>query len=229
MGLFAIQLITALVTAIGWEMLFAVTRRRGFSLHGLTTALIIVVLFPADLEIWKLVLVLSLGVTLGELLFGGRGFGFLQPATVAAALLVFSFPQSTLAASTQAIALATVPGGALLLGIGLISWRVVLGTVAGLAACIVLTGQTGDVVGIGAALAFGLVFLVCDPVSAAATNPGRWIYGVLSGSLITLFASGSVPTTQAVVFASLLASVFAPLIDHIVVLAHAGRRRLQHV
>ena len=228
-SLFAVQLITALATALGWEALFSATRGRGPSLHGLTTALIIVVLFPVDLAIWQLVLVLSIGVTLGELVFGGRGFGFLQPATVAAAVLVFSFPQSALSPPSSAVAMATIPGAALLLWIGLMSWRVVLGSLAGLAGSLALTGQSADLGAVGAAVAFGLVFLICDPVVAAATNPGRWVYGVLAGSLIVLFSGGAVPTAQAMVFAALLASVFAPLIDHLAVLAHARYRRLRHV
>ncbi|WP_298864053.1 RnfABCDGE type electron transport complex subunit D [uncultured Sulfitobacter sp.] len=228
-GLFAVQLIAAIATAIGWEALFALARHRGFSLHGLTTALIIVVLFPPDLAIWELVLILSLGVTLGELVFGGRGFGFVQPATVAAALLLFSFPQSALTPPSQAVALATLPGAAILIGLQLISWRIIFGAFAGLAVCIALTGQAIDAVSVGAAMAFSLVFLICDPFAAAATNPGRWIYGVLAGSLIALFADGAVPTTQAMVFAAMLASLTAPLIDHLVVLVHARLRRLRHV
>ena len=34
--------------------------------------------------------------------------------------------------------------------------------------------------------AFGIVFMATDPVSAAATNTGKWIYGILIGVLIVL-------------------------------------------
>lgn len=227
-SVFAAQVATALIVALGWEALFAAIRRRLFGVHGMTTALIVTVVIPADLPLWQLVLVLSLGVTLGELIFGGRGFGFVQPATIAASLLVFSFPQVQLAPPSQALALATVPGGALLLLMGLISWRVILSTFVGVAGYLALTGQAVDPMAIITAAAFGTVFLVSDPTSAAATNPGRWVYGLLTGGLIALFSGAAMPTTQAIVFAALLASVFAPLIDHLVVLAHARRRGLLH-
>ena len=76
----------------------------------------------------------------------------------------------------------------------------------------------------GSALAFGLIFLISDPVSSATTDPGRWIYGALGGALIVVFSPVAGVTTEAVVFSALMASVFAPLIDHLVVLAHTRRK-----
>ena len=86
-----------------------------------------------------------------------------------------------------------------------------------------------DPAALGVALAFGLVFLIGHPVAAAATNAGRWIYGALAGGLIALFSQGGTDFAEAVVFASLMASIFAPLIDHLVGLGHAARRRRRHV
>ena len=34
--------------------------------------------------------------------------------------------------------------------------------------------------------AFGLVFMATDPVSAAVTDTGRWIYGLLIGFMVSL-------------------------------------------
>ena len=82
---------------------------------------------------------------------------------------------------------------------------------------------------VATALIFGLVFLICDPVSAAATSVGRWVYGVVAGILIIVFSPVGVPTTDAMVFSALMASVFAPLIDHMVILFHARREMRRHV
>lgn len=226
---YGIHVAWALATALIWETLFAAIGKRGYSFHGVTTALVVIVLIPADLPIWQLVVMLSLGVILGELVFGGRGFGFLNPATVTLSLLVFSFPQVQLVPSTAALAIATLPGAALLLLLGLISGRVVLSTLAGTAAILALIGLPLDGVTIGSALTFGIVFLICDPTAAAATNPGRWVYGLLAGALVVLFSASGDLSSEAVVFASLLASLFAPLIDHLVVLADARRRKVAHV
>ena len=219
-------LVAALMVVLFWEVLFAFVRKRWISVHGLTVALIVAVLAPADLPISQLAVVLSLGLVLGELIFGGRGFGFLAPATVSLSLLVFSFPQAGLASVSPEVALAIVPGAALLLFLGLISWRVILGANLAVLALLALQGLPIDPILIAPALTFGLIFLICDPTAAASTNPGRWLYGVLTGILIALFSSGDGATpTEAVVFAALLSSVFAPLIDHLVILADAARRR----
>lgn len=213
-------------TVVVWDLIFSAVRKRRVGFHGVTVALIVVVFLPADLPLWQLVLTLSLGLVLGEHVFGGRGFGFLSSAAVCLSLLLFSFPHVQLEQVSQSVALATLPGALLLLVFGLISWRVVIGTVAGLVGLLLLLNYELQAVSIGAVLVFGLVFLVSDPTSAASTNPGRWIYGLLASFLILLFSGASAAvTSEGVVFAALMASVFAPLIDHLVVLAHAERKR----
>lgn len=219
------QLIAAVTTVLIWEWVFAFARKQALGFHGVTTALIVVVFVPTDLPLWQLVLALSLGCVLAELIFGGRGFGFLSPATVALALLAFSFPQVQLTAGTLPLALATVPGAAWLLFLGLISWRVVLGVALAIIAMMALNGHDIDPAALVAALTFSTIFLICDPTAAASTNPGRWVYGFLAASLVFLFSQGPFISAQAVVFASLTASIFAPLIDHLVVLAHRRRRK----
>lgn len=219
----AMVLIAAVVVVLIWELLFALLRNRRVGFHGLTVAVIVAVLSPALLPLWQLAIALSLGLVLGELIFGGRGFGFVAPATVTLSVLVVSFPQVGLAPVSAQIALATVPGALFLLYLGLMSWRVVVGVMLALLS---LQGLSLDPIAVATALSFGLVFLVCDPVAAASTNPGRWLYGALTGLLIALFSAGNgAITTEALVFAALLSSIFAPLIDHLVVLADAARRR----
>lgn len=227
-GAYALHLVVAMSTALIWENIFGAVRKRGNSFHGVTTALTIVVFIPFDVAVWQLIVMLSLGVILGELVFGGRGFGFLNPATVALSLLVVSFPQMQLVASTPQLAIATLPGVALLFFVGLLSWRIVIATLFGATAVLALNGQPLDAVAICTAMTFGVVFLVCDPTAAAATNIGRWVYGFLAGALVVVFSASGNLTSEAIVFASLLASVFAPLIDHLVVLVHAQRRKLAH-
>lgn len=225
---YAVALAAALLVTLAWEAIFAVVRKHPFSFNGLTTALIFVVMIPEVLPMWQLAMMLSLGVIFGELIFGGRGYGFVNPAVIALCLLVFSFPQVQLPVASQSLALAAVPGAILLLLLGLISERVIVGTLAGVVGLLFLAGTDVDILAIVTALGFGLVFLICDPTGAASTNPGRWIYGVLAGGLFVLFAGDDPLTSEAVVFAAMMASVLAPLIDHLVVLAHAKRRGVTH-
>jgi Na+-transporting NADH:ubiquinone oxidoreductase subunit B len=76
--------------------------------------------------------------------------------------------------------------------------------------------------------AFGLVFMATDPVSAAATSTGQWIYGFLAGFLSILVRTVNPAYPEGVMLAILFMNVFAPLIDHFVVKANM-RRRLARV
>lgn len=219
-------LIASLSTAIFWDLVFGAVRKRSYGFHGVTVALVATIMVPLVLPVWQLVLTLSLGLVLGEHIFGGRGFGFLSPATVALALLLFSFTQVQLEPLSQSVAFATFPGALLLLLFGLIQWRIVVAVLACLVLLTLSFGYEVDFLSIGIAVIFGLSFLICDPVSAAATNLGRWYYGLLAGLLVFVFSGsdGSL-TPGGVIFASLGAGVFAPLIDRLVVIAHTRKRR----
>ncbi len=72
--------------------------------------------------------------------------------------------------------------------------------------------------------AFGMIFLATDPVSAAMTDPGRWIYGLFIGVMIVLIRVTNSSHLDGVMFAILLGNIFAPLIDYLVVRANIRRR-----
>jgi Na+-transporting NADH:ubiquinone oxidoreductase subunit B len=226
----AAVLVTALVTSLIWDMAFALIRGRSPSWHSLSTALIITILIPSALPLWQVALAASFGMVFGELVFGGRGYGIVSAAAAAAGFLVFSFSGAELSGSSQALALATLPGAVLLLAGGLVSWRVLISVVAVLVVAGFAEGEISGFLETGIAVAFGLVFLIGDPVAAASTNLGRWFYGVLAGLLIVVFdtVAGAAVAPAAIVFASLLASLFAPLIDHAAVAVIIRRRRQAH-
>jgi len=73
--------------------------------------------------------------------------------------------------------------------------------------------------------AFGTAFMATDPVSAAYTNGGRYIYGFLIGVLIVLVRVVNPAFPGGVMLAILFMNVFAPLIDHFVMQGHIKRRR----
>jgi Na+-transporting NADH:ubiquinone oxidoreductase subunit B len=72
--------------------------------------------------------------------------------------------------------------------------------------------------------AFGIVFMATDPVSAAQTNRGKWIYGFLIGIMIVLIRVFNPAYPEGVMLAILLMNVFAPLIDYYVVEANIKKR-----
>lgn len=76
--------------------------------------------------------------------------------------------------------------------------------------------------------AFGAVFMATDPVSAAQTNTGKWIYGALTGVMVVVIRVFNPAYPEGTMLAILLMNVFAPLIDHYVVNANI-RRRLKRI
>lgn len=73
-------------------------------------------------------------------------------------------------------------------------------------------------------LAFGMVFMATDPVSAAMTNKGRWIYGALIGFMAIMIRVVNPAFPEGIMLAILFGNIFAPLIDYFVVQANSKRR-----
>ena len=72
--------------------------------------------------------------------------------------------------------------------------------------------------------AFGAVYMATDPVTAAQTNRGKWIYGLLIGILAVLIRVLNPAYPEGMMLAILLMNVFAPLIDYYVVKANINKR-----
>jgi Na+-transporting NADH:ubiquinone oxidoreductase subunit B len=73
-------------------------------------------------------------------------------------------------------------------------------------------------------VAFGLVFMATDPVSAAHTEPGKWVYGALIGVITVIIRVLNPAYPEGIMLAVLFMNVFAPLIDHVVVQSNKKRR-----
>jgi Na+-transporting NADH:ubiquinone oxidoreductase subunit B len=71
---------------------------------------------------------------------------------------------------------------------------------------------------------FGAVFMATDPVTAAQTNKGKWIYGFLIGFVSIMIRVFNPAYPEGVFLAILLMNVFAPTIDHYVVQGNVKKR-----
>jgi Na+-transporting NADH:ubiquinone oxidoreductase subunit B len=71
---------------------------------------------------------------------------------------------------------------------------------------------------------FGAVFMATDPVTAAQTNKGKWIYGILIGVMAVLIRVVNPAYPEGMMLAILLLNVFAPLIDYYIVDANIRKR-----
>lgn len=72
--------------------------------------------------------------------------------------------------------------------------------------------------------AFGVVFMATDPVTAAQTNTGKYIYGFLVGFLAIMIRVFNPAYPEGMMMAILFMNVMAPLIDHYVVEANMKKR-----
>lgn len=73
--------------------------------------------------------------------------------------------------------------------------------------------------------AFGIVFMATDPVSAAQTEKGKWIYGFLTGIFCIMIRVFNPAFPEGVMLAILFMNVMAPLIDHYVIQANVKKRQ----
>ncbi|MFM8786375.1 MAG: NADH:ubiquinone reductase (Na(+)-transporting) subunit B, partial [Bacteroidota bacterium] len=73
-------------------------------------------------------------------------------------------------------------------------------------------------------LLFGAVFMATDPVTAAHTGTGKWIYGLLVGMMAVMIRVFNPAYPEGIMLAVLFGNVMAPLIDYYVVQANIARR-----
>jgi Na+-transporting NADH:ubiquinone oxidoreductase subunit B len=135
-------------------------------------------------------------------------------------------------------ALACLFGAAFLIFTRIASWRIIVAVFAGLIIpSLLFSGESANpmmsmpwhwhiVVG---GFAFGAVFMATDPVSAAQTNAGKWVFGLLIGFMTWLIRVINPAFPEGIMLAILFANIFAPVIDHFVIRANIKRRLKRHV
>lgn len=124
-------------------------------------------------------------------------------------------------------------GALVLLVTGIGSWRIMLSTLLGTLAIGTLFSVTNitPFEGVGpvdhlfmGSMLFATVFMATDPVTAAQTNIGKFIYGFLIGIFGMVIRVLNPAYPEGWMLAILLMNVFAPTIDHVVLQAHIKRR-----
>ncbi len=76
--------------------------------------------------------------------------------------------------------------------------------------------------------AFGMVYMATDPVSAAMTDTGRWVFGGLVGLMTVLIRVVNPAFPEGIMLAILFSNMFAPTIDYVVIQANIRRRMKRH-
>ncbi len=136
-------------------------------------------------------------------------------------------------------ALACFIGAFILIVTGVGSWRIMFSVTLGTLLTSLLFNAIGSDTNPMMALPFswhvvlggwalGTVFMATDPVTAAQSNLGRYIYGFLIGFLVVMVRVLNPAYPEGMMVSILLMNVFAPLIDHYVVQAHIKRRKARY-
>lgn len=121
-------------------------------------------------------------------------------------------------------------GAIILIFTGVASWKIMLSSVVGA----LFVGWLGYACGgtdvppvyqlVMGGFAFGTVFMATDPVTAAQTEGGKWIYGFLVGALCVTVRLWNPGYAEGMMLAILLMNTFAPLVDYCVTSTTISRR-----
>lgn len=146
-----------------------------------------------------------------------------------------SIPGSMGETSTFAILL----GAIVLIATGIGSWRIMAGVFLGSMAAVftmnLIGSETNQLINMPfhwhmvlGGWAFGLVFMATDPVSAAYTNTGRWIYGLFIGGIAMIARVINPAFPEGMMLAILFMNAFAPTIDYLMIRSNIKRRNLRY-
>jgi len=131
-------------------------------------------------------------------------------------------------------------GALFLVIIGVTSWRVMVGSFLGLIGMAYLTNllapySTNSMLTIPphyhlvmGSFLFGTVFMATEPVTGCHTDRGRWVFGILVGSLTVIIRNINPAYPEGIMLAILLMNAFAPLIDYFVVRGNIKKRLIRY-
>jgi Na+-transporting NADH:ubiquinone oxidoreductase subunit B len=124
-------------------------------------------------------------------------------------------------------------GALILIVTGIGSWRIILSGIIGGYVMALLFNLWGANAFMGldpmhqlvlGGFMFGIVFMATDPVTAAQTVKGQWIYGFLIGFIGILVRVFNPAYPEGMMMAILFMNVMAPLVDHYVIEANISKR-----
>ncbi len=124
-------------------------------------------------------------------------------------------------------------GAIFLVVIKVASWRIMLGMILGAIGTTFLLNAIGTTPFMTVtwhqhflmgSFLFAMAFMATDPVTAASTNKGKWIYGILIGFLGMIIRVMNPAYPEGWMLAILLMNTFAPTIDYFVIDSNIKKR-----
>lgn len=193
--------------------------------------------YPATMSgdsVWTAVDGFSGATALGHAALGG--VAAIQSAGISWWGTFLGFEQGSLGETST---LACMIGGAFLIYTRIANWRIIAGVLAGM----IVTSTLFNIIGSDTdamyampwywhltlgGFAFGTVYMATDPVSAAHTNVGRWVFGALVGFMTVLIRVVNPAFPEGIMLAILFSNIFAPLIDYAVIKVNIAKRVKRH-
>jgi Na+-transporting NADH:ubiquinone oxidoreductase subunit B len=189
--------------------------------------------YPASMSgdaVWTAVDGFAGATALGHAAMGG--VAAIREAGISWWQTFFGFEQGSMGETST---LACMIGAAFLLYTRIANWRIMAGVLVGMIGTSTIMNMIGSSTDIMYSMpwywhltlggfAFGTVYMATDPVSAAHTNTGRWLYGALVGFMTILIRVVNPAFPEGIMLAILFANIFAPLIDYIVIKINIATR-----
>ena len=131
-------------------------------------------------------------------------------------------------------------GALFLVYIKITNWRVMIGAIIGLISTALLTNlfspfSTNSMLTIPphyhlvmGSFLFGTVFMATEPVTGCHTNKGRWVYGIIFGSLTVIIRAINPAYPEGVMLSILFVNAFAALIDWFIIQSNIKRRKARY-
>lgn len=126
-------------------------------------------------------------------------------------------------------------GAAVIIALGIASWRIMAGIVVGAFLCSSLFNAIGSETNMMFSMtfiwhlvlggfAFGAVFMATDPVSSSFTTSGKWAFGILIGVMVVMIRTVNPAYPEGMMLAILFANCWAPLFDYLATNRNIKRR-----
>ena len=213
------------------EIAFGLIRRKTIGGGALVFAVLLVLILPPQIPLWMVAVGAAFGAFFGKEIFGGTGHHIFCPVLVAKGFLMFSYPQ-IVKGSYFASMLDFNPPDAWLICSAVILLGAAAMIIAKPANWLVLAGifVAGSSLGLNLDIVgrlpfdtplqmmavdgflYGACFLACDPACSPNTKTGKWLYGLLIGSVAVMMRCFS-NYTEGMMSAVLIGNLFAPTID----------------
>jgi len=229
-------LVVIFMVMLIWETIFSRSRNESIDWRFLYSTVLLTLLVPVDLPLWQIVISTSLGVVLGEQIYGGRAQSFLSAVVVSLAFAFYIFSPTGHAVIDNVEIGWLVILALLLIIFRLLDWLTLLGLLFGTLLTLALIYPSFDATltaitnlsGVPASFGLCALFILGDSTLSAKTHLGKLLVGMLAGLLI-VYLNHDFADLEKLVFALLLTMVSMPLLDWLAqVLSYAPKSETDH-